>query len=57
MDELGSHSGFKTGPNERNFKAQVIIQHHGAVQPHTDISLLARALSRPQTVRTARHNV
>jgi len=36
MDELGqvtSHSGLKT---ERNFKAQVIIQHHGAVQPSPD---------------------
>jgi len=38
------------------FKAQVIIQHHGAVQPHAAISWLARALSRPQTARKARHN-
>jgi len=56
MDELGqvtSHSGLKT---EKNFKAQVIIQHHGAVQPHTAISWLARALSRPQTARMAHHS-
>jgi len=56
MDELGqvtSHSGLKT---ERNFKALVIIQHHRAVQPHTAISWLARALSRPQTARTPCHS-
>jgi len=58
MDELGqvtSHSGLKTDENERNFKAQIIIQHHGAVQPLTAISWLARALLRPQTAHTARH--
>ena len=37
------------------FTAQVIFQHHGAVQPHIAISRLARAPSRPQTIRMAHH--
>ena len=49
------HSGLRTGYNERTFTAQVIVQHHGAVQPHTAISRLARAPSRPQITHTARH--
>ena len=49
------HSGLRTGKTERKFTAQVIFQHHGAVQPHTAIYWLARAPSRPQTTRTACH--
>jgi len=52
MDKLQAIQGSKL---KDNFKALVIIQHHRAVQPHTAISWLARALSRPQTARTPRH--
>ena len=45
------HSNIKTGENERKFIAQVLIQHHRAVQPHTAISRLARAVQ-PQIPRT-----
>ena len=34
---------------------QIIVQHHRAVQPHTAISWLVRAPSRPQATHTARH--
>ena len=33
--------------NERKLTAQVFIQHHGAVQPHTTIPMLTRAPLRP----------
>jgi len=49
-------TGLKTDLNERSFKAQVTIQHYGAVQPHTAISWLARVLSRSQTARTPCHS-
>ena len=41
------HSGLKTGLNERKFTEEVYIQHHGAVQPHTAIPTLTRALLHP----------
>ena len=44
-----SHSGLKTVLNERKFTAQVFIQHHRTVQPHTAILRLARALLKSHT--------
>ena len=38
-----------------NLRYRPLSQHHGAVQPHTAISWLARAPSIPQTTRMARH--
>ena len=51
-DELGQvmgHPGLTTGYNESTYTAQVFIQHHGSVQPHTAIPRLARASLGPQT--------
>ena len=49
------HSGLKTGLNERKFSAQVFMQHHGAVYPHTAIPRLTRTPLRPHTARTDCH--
>ena len=40
---------------KREFTAEVFIQHHKAVQPHTAIPRLTRAPLRPHTARTDRH--
>ena len=47
-------SGLKTGLNERK-TAQVFIQHHGAIQPHTAIPRLTRAPLRPHTAHMDCH--
>ena len=49
------HSGLKTGLKERKFTAQVFIQHHGAVQPHTAIPRLTIAPLRYHTTHTDHH--
>ena len=46
------HSGLKT---ERNFTAEVFIQHRGAVQPYTAIPRLASTPLRPHNACTDRH--
>ena len=57
-DELGrvmGHQGIKTGLNETKITAQVFIQHHGALQPHTTISRMTRAPLRSHTTHTDCH--
>ena len=49
------YSGLKIGLNEKTFTAQVFIQHHGAVQPHTAIPRLTTAPLRPHATHTDRH--
>ena len=57
-DELGQvmgHPCLKTGLNKRKLTAQVFIQYHRAVQPHTAIPRLTTASLRPHTAHEDHH--
>ena len=43
------------GYNERKFTAEILIQHHRAVQPHTVIPRLTRTPLRLHTAHMDRH--